>query len=439
MKNMAFLINSGYKLKIDHHILADGGLLLASAVPMPQLVRKKLKKYPNLTNRYFDPQLYLAGLDANESQRHCANLASYPWFGISDVKVYDSDEQSQKEWRDNVKANIAGTWRKEPPDYEQESNFVNQIIGECIDFQMRIDCAGIILPSPLTHDIGTDYAEELYWLDAGINFIKANDIKIPVFATVALADICLRYSDPSENRLLDLILDVVSAREINGVYLVVEQASEPNETRQIGNTRVLQSALHITHLFKHDAKLMVGVNFFGVYGLALEAAGADFWSCGWYKSLYRLRIADKMGKGYAFPSYWSQPAGTDIHLDSDFDKLVENSLLDYFETQTDASKTLHDAVRYDVPVKNITPWVYRTNNVTAAQDHFLEAVIKAESEHSRYSGRARLDYVENNWLGSAVELGKSIDSILGPSRKTKTEHIQSWYDAFRYFRRDHSV
>jgi hypothetical protein len=241
---------------------------------------------------------------------------------------------------------------------------------------------------------------------------------------------------------LDLILDSIGAREVDGVYLVIEQGNEADETRHITNTRVLWSALYLTYLFSKDARKMVGVNFFGFYGLALEAVGAEFWASGWYKSLYRLRLADKSSDktGRAYPSYWSYQAATDIGLENDFENLAENGMLNYIETPTINSKSLFEAVRMNIPVKNIEPWRYGMSNVAYAQEHFLLAAIQSEKDHCKLpKDEARLDYIENSWLREAINLDNSLSSILGKNSKTKFNHVQAWYEAFRKFRRDQNI
>ena len=436
---MSLFVNYGYKLSVPNDLNVDGFVFQASAIPRHQLVRRKLHKSPQLNcKRFFDPQLYLAGLDANESSGACAKLATYSWFGIDGLKEYDSKQQKQSEWKEELEKMIADIWKSSPPKASADLEFVSQVVADCINFQMQIGCTGLILPTPLIYDPGTNLSEELLWLDIGLDFVKKFNIDLPIYATIAISDVCLRYSDPTENSLLDLILDSVSAREAQGVYLVIEQSSEANEARQIVNTRVLRSALHLTHSFKKYAGLKVGVNFFGVFGLVLEAVGADFWATGWYKSLYRLRIADKISRGRAFPLFWSQSAILDIHLEQDFDKISDSELFERVATKTPASQHLVDAAKY-IRVREIPAWEHSISNITAAQDHFFQAISQAEIDQSRFSDVERLDFVENMWLKPATNMESQISAILGPNKKTRTEHVQAWYDAFRLFRQDHAV
>lgn len=237
---MSIYFNLGYRFKINNDLMPNGSILLASTIAMHTLWRRKFTKTPQAQRRLFDPQLYMAGLDPNQSGKVCTKLASYPWFGIKDISEYDSNIQSQNEWSHIVEQQINQCWRRNVLNPQNDSKNIEDAIRMCIDFQLNIGCEAIILPSPLTYDFSTNYSDELFWLDKGLQYIKSrSEISIPVYATIALNDNCLRYSDPQANSLLKLIYDSVGAREPDGIYFVVEQGNEPDDTKHISNTRVL--------------------------------------------------------------------------------------------------------------------------------------------------------------------------------------------------------
>ncbi|MBX3059469.1 MAG: hypothetical protein KF770_23700 [Anaerolineae bacterium] len=439
---MAFYANLGYHFKLPNEathteLVTSGSIILACALPMHQLLRRKFDhRYPHMRRRLFDPQLYLAGIDANQSSKHCAKLASYPWFGVIGLEDYISSQQQQSQWLAAAEEKISELWPQVIP---TEPAIIRAAIQDCLDFQARIGCQALIAPSPLTFDNNTNYETELYWLDTALELKETQKISLPIYATVAIADICVRYADPLSNPLLELILDAVSAREIDGVYIVLEQGGEPGETRHCSNTRALRSILHLVHIFTHDCGLRVAVNFLGQFGLACEAAGAELWASAWYKSVYRLRIADALAGGRAFPKYWSHPAVLDIHLNQDYDNLNRAGIITSIADRTDASIGLIMATLSGKKVNDVQAWRYGPANVKAAQEHFMRSCIEAEEAHSSYqSNKERLDFVEN-WLGRAAQHAKEIERILGANRQTRTEHVQSWYDAFRYYRADHNV
>ena len=293
---MSFYINVGYKFPSTSSIPSEGGLILCSAMPLHQLVRRRPQKNKFLSKRVFDPQLYLAGLDPAQSPKHCTTLSSYPWFGVKGLKTFDSSEQTQASWRKESNSNIQQIWPRNPP---SDPNVISKAVKECIDFQIKLGCECVIIPSPLTSDPVANYGNELIWIDAATDYVaELRDFHTPLFATVAIADICGRYTNPLQNSFLDLVSDAVSARKLDGVYIVLEQGSESLETRHCSNSRVLASVLRLVHLFSINAGLRVIVNFMGMFGLVCESVGASMWADGWYKSLHRLRLADKIGRAH---------------------------------------------------------------------------------------------------------------------------------------------
>lgn len=437
---MPFYINLGYHFAVPNksgvELVPDGSILTASSMPMHQLERrKKLGGYPHLRRRLFDPQLYLAGLDANQSPSACAKMSSYPWFGVDGLQKYSSGQQQQGQWMTVTEQKIPTLWPGRPID---EEAIVQAMVEECITFQKRFGCQAIILPSPLTTDPHTNYDLELLWLDAGLEYVRTQGVDLPVFASIALSDLCLYYTEPTQSRFLDMVLDTVSARGVDGVYLVLEQSREQGETRHSSTTRALWSILHLVHLFSQEADLRVAVNFLGHFGLVCEAAGAEIWASNWYKSNYRLRLADKIKGGRTVPSYWSFPAAVDVHLKADFDKLNQAGLLSQIADRTEASNGLLLAASSGSSCSSVPDWRYSESNVAAAKEHFLRSSIRAANNLAGYQGQKRLDFVEQ-WLGQAVEHAQTIEDILGKSAATSTKHVRAWADAFMSYRTDHNV
>jgi hypothetical protein len=434
---MSFYINHSYKFSIPDSCDADGGLILASGLAMHTLVRRDLDKYSNLEHRIFDPQLYLSSLDVNSnSASKCVNLSTYPWFNVERIDDYDSGVHNQKKWKDNALSTIKTRWVNKPP---PDANVISDLVKYCIDFQLELNCDLLVLPSPLTVDPNTYYNTELMWLDSALDYIDELDLDdIPVYATIAISDICLRYIEPEENSFLDLVLDNLSAREIDGVYLVVEQAGEPNDTRLCANTRVLESILKLVYLFSEDSNIDVGVNYIGPFGLVCRAVGAKWWVSDWYKSTIRLRLADFLSTGRAHPNFWSFPSGIEIHLESDFDTLVNNNLIDQIMKVTVASEGLYEAASNGISVSNVPAWQYRPSNVASAIEHYLNSQIMSEQEIGKMSPKKRLNYIDK-WLSNSSANIESIVSILGLGMKTRVDHVQNWNQALQSFKANHDL
>ena len=433
---MPFYANVGYQFPLPNGVVTDGSVLLASSMPLHQLLRRKRDKHPHLQRLLFDPQLYLATLSPNQSRKQCVNLASYPWFGSASLGAYDSSQHDQKTWRDAAHAKIATAWRGVIPIADSEIDVATR---EAVSVQAALGCEAIILPSPLTNDPATAYDVELKWLDQGIAQHAAQEARVPVYATIAVADLCLRYADPTNNGLLELMADTVSARGVDGVYIVVEQGGEPAETRQCATMRTLWSLLQLVHLFRADCNLQVVVNFVGSYGLALSAAGARVWASAWYKSLHRLRLADQVAGGRAFPLYWSHASAVDINLERDFDALVGAGLLPVITDTTTASAGLLAAASQGVGVANVPAWRYQQSNVRTAAEHFFLSSVAAEQRLGALTAlQDRLDFVEQ-WLSGALTRCQRVDSALGAQAKSRMTHVSAWLDAVRSHRRVHSI
>jgi len=387
-----------------------------------------------MAKRLFDPQLYFANVDPR-AEKICTYLASYPWFGLQGIPTYESSIQNQKEWSAQVRRDIGSRWPRSAP---KDPSVIENGLRECIDYQIRNGYEGIILPSPLTIDPSTSYDEELMWLDEGIRVARELNSDLPLYGTIALCDVCVRYIAPNENRLLEQIADSISARDVDGAYLVLEQSSEPNDTRHCADVRSLHSMLTLVHYLSKDAGLKVVVNFFGPFGLALEAAGAKIWASAWYKSLYRLRLADAITTGRAYPSFWNYKTTLDIHLENDFDRISQNGLLDHIEDITPVSQGLFEAVSAGVPTREVLAWEYRPSNVTATREHFFHSLIRAETLHSSQNFYARMDFVQD-WLEGANRIKNEIVSSLGHELKTKVQHVDAWRQAFLNYRADQRV
>lgn len=437
---MAFIKNIGDGFRDNPNFTPDGCLIMPGLTSKPQLERRNFSKFPLLQNRYFDPQVYCAGMDPNISPKYCTKLATYPWFGVQGIGKFDSKKHKQKDWVKNIETHINSLWKQNAIDYKKDPKLVEDAVRDCIEFQERIGCKAIILPSPLTINPHSDYSAEIFWLDAAIEYLKnRNDLNMPILATVAIRDSCLAFSDPQDNSLISIIMDAISAREVDGIYLVIEQGTENEYTKNMSIIRVLHSALYMTHLIKNDSRLQVGVNFFGVFGLILEAVGADFWASGWYKSRYRLRFADKIAGGRAFPTCWSRSAMIDINVQEDeFQKVWDAGFIVGHVENTVAIQSLITGLSQGSSTNGIPAWAYGPNNNTAAQEHFFESMCIVEKEHQQYSGTVRLDFVENNLVQAAAEC-KQLQNVLGKTPKTNLSHVQSWLDAFQLFRRTQNL
>jgi hypothetical protein len=421
---MSYFYNLGYQFKRQTYKIPSGSIIASSLIDKSTLTKRGLeKKYPHLKRKAFDPQLYLSTLDSKACPKPCLKLFSYPWYSGDLPETININEK-----------NISSFWTGQIP---KEESKIQTWVDECINFQNQLDCDFITLPSPLTVNINSDYSEELTWLDQGLDYIRKNNINgIDVFATIAISDICLQFHNPSENPLLRIITDSLSAREISGVYIVIEQSQE-SDIKYCTNLKTLLSLLDLVFIFSSECKLKVGVNYVGQFGLVCKALGADFWASDWYKSLYRFRLADKIGHGYAYPSFWSNVIFTDIHLSKDFDKLVGAKKILELLNITPVSRELINALIDGKSISQIPEWKYSQSNVAASKDHYQLSCIIADEILNGIPNIKRMDYMQER-LDIAIQKIEEISPILGTESLTKFQHISSWRDALIQIKRDHN-
>ncbi len=431
---MSFFVNLNYSFARHMQDSISGSIIPCSAMPKHTLERRVLKG-KHLKKCFFDPQLYLSCLTPAENGETIIKLASYSWFGVSSIPVYKSDQLNQSQWRENARAQASTIRSISIPASDKE---IASAIKECIDLQLLLKCEGIIIPSPLTIDSNTSYTTELKWLDIGIKVAAELKVKVPLYATIAFTDTCVRYVQATKNPFLSLIADAVTSRSIQGVYIVMEQGSETAESKNCTSNLALSSILHLIHMCKNEAKVNVIVNYLGAFGFICSAIGADVWAADWYKSMYRFKIADQIAGGRAYPKYWSFPCVMDINMNEDFDAIVKSNMLALIADSTPSSSGLLDAAKNKVRAEDVPAWAYRMSNVTAAKCHFLESVLQAENMFSKQFGVAKIDMVEK-WLETASSRAEKIQTVIGSNSATEIRHVRPWYEALKIYRADHNV
>lgn len=431
---MSFLINLGYQFALpgNRDTKVDGGMVLAYGLAEHELFKRDFEqeKYSHLNYCLFDPQLYMAGLNAaSTSGNTVAKLSTYDWFGIEKKE----DFSSSAEWYEHAQDNIQRYWKGTAPN---SNEWINRGVKAAIDIQVKKGFDAIILPSPLTRDMASDYSEELKWVDAGLQYYNSLDLEIPLYASVAIRDKCLAYSASGSNNLIDIIADSLSAREIDGIYLVLEQGDENDELRQITNPVVLEGLLKFTDIIKSDTDLNLISNFIGFYGLALCGLGADGWCSGAYKSLRKFSLSVNIGRGRAYPLYWSFKVASDINCDEDLDTLVEKGFADVVLEETNEAALLNQALRSGRKVDSVGSWTYSQSNVYAARGHYIQSAYKRHRELMALSEDGKMKYIKE-WLQDAVsnsqEVERTLDQHVGSNYKSNLQHVLSWRNAFESY------
>ena len=412
-----------------------GGIIAAHAMPAGQLlrrVRKDMRKNAYLQHRLFDPQMYLATLDANIARRPVVNLASHQWFAAHDVPEYDSDQHgTMKQWKDDHEDALVSTWRRSPP---SDAISIAAATEAAIRYQVDLGCEAIILPSPLTTIAAAGYEAEVAWMNAGLDACRELRVSIPIYATIALSDTVLRGVDPLRHPLLHMITSQIAARDnLAGAYVVMEQTSEDGYACSTRET-LLSLLLIVDDLARGAGKQSI-VNYAGMFGAITKAVGAHVWSVGYYLSQRRLKLADFDERtGFAYPRFFSAKLNGDIGLESHLPAAVSSGFGDRLLTDTAASRPLRAALESGSYPAAVPQWTYRPGNITAAAAHFNEVACKVGTALHSLSRVEKIE-LTNRRLRESVALVDQLRGI-GIERSSSTDllHQRVWLQVFEEWR-----
>lgn len=425
---MAFFTPGGYKRSIPQGIPnIAGSVIIPSLKPLDMLDPKKLDDMSYFQRRLLDPQLYLAELDADRCTDRCTKLATYHWFDVGELDLErTTGHKGMRKWIQKSKRIIGDHWAGKLP----TGGDIAKAVSVCLETQLSVGCEALILPAPLSADQNSDLTLEMRWLDEG-QAIGRGEYDLPLFATIALSDHVLRQTDPVENPLIDSFLDQVTAREPDGVYLLLELATEEGYYCTSQNT--VGSLLRIVDSLRQAGVPRIIVNYWTVAGLLATVFGAEGWCTGYYLSerkLSRNECEDKSSIAAAYPAFYSHSLAGEIHLKGDLDQIVDEGLLDAVADITPFSEELIRGLRKGFAVSDVPEWVHSKNNVTNAKGHFASAMGRETAILDKMGEAGRFQYAET-WLAGATKLASKLIALDDIAPRTALTHQRSWLRAFR--------
>jgi len=231
--------------------------------------------------------------------------------------------------------------------------------------------------------------------------------------------------------MVDLIVDQVTAREPEGAYLVVEQASE--EGYYITHSNTVGALLHMVKGLRDGGIDRIHVGLAGTAGFLTLGAGATDWSAGWYRSTRRLRLADfEEHEGRAVPTYYSHPLGGELHLERDLDVVVEAGLFSEIQDRTPAAQGLLRALTQGKRASSVPTWQHRIGNVTAARAHFKSAMIRETHRVRDLPDSVRAVHMKK-WLSKAADLAGRVRDLGTLNARSANRHQTAWLKALEEF------
>jgi hypothetical protein len=390
-----FLVKLGYKWNIASEVDGvQGVVFLATGSTSQRLTRATPPEWQRVL---FDPQLYLAGLEAASCENTCARLATYPWFDVQGIPGFDSDETGLRQWEQNIRAEIGSRWPGRAP----EGQAVALACRSAIEFQLRLGCTHLVIPAPLIAEREDEGQSTAEWLDAGLSVAENLEVGQPLLVTVAVDEGILNEAAFASGGILDTIADQVTARSgLDGVYIVVAQ-TYPNSPFE--NSEFVQRAyLHLSQVFSQAGCGIVLTNFACVFGLACVAAGATGYATGSSYSLRRLSLAGfKPTPGaVALPHFYSHPMISELLPETDLDLIAERRLLRRVRDITPFSEALMERLEVGGSASEIPAWAESQNNLGMGSKHFIFRQLREVDTIRPMSLRRKRQYIRD-WLEDA--------------------------------------
>lgn len=416
-----FLLNVGYRWNLASSVdEVNGVLYLPTGNTGERLSRAAVAEFQRL---FFDPQLYLATLNASECPTACSRLASYPWF-FARITDFDSDESTRKDWEKDLKEGISECWRGTVPDESERFDAARS----AVEFQVHLSCTHVILPTPLIAEREDEASATAEWIDAGLEAAESLEVGQPLVATVAVDEGSLHDAAFDAGGFLDTIIDQVTARDgIDGVYVVVAQ-TQAKQHPFLTDSRALRAYLRLTRSFR-QAGLQVFVNFAGVFGKVCMAAGATGFASGASQTQRRLSLADfeEPGFGVALPKFYSHRVVGEFLTETDMNVVVQQRLLRRIRDITPYSQALIEVLESGGTAADVPEWAESRNHTTEAYRHFVARLAIEAGELQGQSPRQRRTSV-GDWLDDAEANGLLLRERVGDRISPTLAPCQRWLD-----------
>jgi len=390
-----FVLNEGYYWKSTNFTDLHGVVYLAASNDAERMRRRPLNDF---TWQLFDPQLYLAGLDGNDSAKICARLASYPWFAVDGTPDFISSDGTQQAWQQAMQEHVRENWSGRPPSDAER----NGCAASAVAFQADRGCTHILAPTPLIAEREDEAETAALWIDSALRAAANLDLGQPVIATVAISEGVLNDGSFNEGGFLDTVVDQVTSREgLGGVYIVVAQTQRRHPLQ--APEAVTRTYAHLTRAFANFGYDFVFVNFADAFGVACIGLGASGFATGPTQSLRRLSLAAMLdeGGGLPLPHLYSHPAIAEFLSEREVEVIARRNLLRRITDMTTYSRDLFQALNSGRRVADVPTWAESKNNIAAATKHFIARMVAEALEYSALTPDERLTRA-TEWLDDAV-------------------------------------
>ncbi len=424
---MSYFFNLRYQWSIDPSINLGGVTFCASGLDMESFFRRETIE--NQTQeKIFDPQLYLIDLDPKNSPVACSRLSSFPWFPASCI---EQAELGYREWMKQVKESIEDNWSPElPTDFEE----IKERAFKCLEFQIQIGCSILVAPSTLIKNPSTSLDYEMQWIDASLDAYAEIGSDLPIYATLAISDLCLKEKKPFDNPFLELCFDQLSSRpELDGIYFVLER-STPGQKRLI-NLNTVESILTLAYIFTEKIGFDFFTNYCEEFGfITLGAGGTHFGSDDTVKGR-RLHLQDfvERGGGTNYPYIFSLNNFSDFRPITDLQKISDIGFFNSLNIEsTRFSNDLIEAIRNKRPV-TVPEWQESLNNVGRAKNHYIECLKDQVDSIAEMNLNEKINYIHQMLISAEMRMNYLETRIKDDPLLEDGKHISNWREGFERF------
>lgn len=366
-------------------------------------------------NLFFDPQLYLAGLDAAKCAKIVSRLATYPWF-LSNAPKFDIEETCASEFRKEV-AETDSLYIEVPSAPED----IRTAIIECTRTQRILGLEQIVVPAPLIDETGLN--TYMKWIDIAIE----NDC----IGDEDLVSLPIRSGSFARSpSFIDAMIDNLSARErIRGVYVVI--VSDDN-TKRLKDLPVAEGLLRLCYCLGKTADIKVIVNYVDDFGLLCRAFGASAFGAGHTlkeRRAYPPDYEEADGWGFRYPYFYSNSLFADFLSNDGLNQFRNAELLWIFdEDETDLCRPLLKALEEGKSANDVPQWRQEHMRIQTAQEHKMQLLKKVDT--------AIDTYMENEPIGRGVSMarqahmkGEYCKKRLPDTLEQDLAHLEVWKNA----------
>jgi hypothetical protein len=127
----------------------------------------------------------------------------------------------------------------------------------------------------------------------------------------------------------------------------------------------------------------------------------------------------------------------DIHMEKEFQNLVDAGIYDKVKDITPASRNIDRAVQRGEKIESVPLWRYSMGNKKNSIEQYLYSMVKMEKTISSISSLKRKAMFLKDRVDNAYKTAKRVNQILGKEKKTRTKHMTAWKNAFEYYINTH--